>query len=161
MLNKKHIVYIWLFFSLCITALSSYAQPDDDFGQTIQIYTRFHSFLGKPSWLLIIRDLDHDQNLPYLFDVKRGDNFWVAFTYSRNYLITVSSLQIESYKPRMNGYAKYKTRDFCGLESNGRIIRGESMYITINGDLSPNSNSYTCHVSRYSDANFTIVPKES
>lgn len=152
---KKYITCIWALFFLSLTVPLSYAEPDEGVGQTIQIYTQLHSFIGKPSWLLIVRDLDHNQNLPYLFDIQTGNNFWVAFTYGRNYLITVSRLQFAPYRRW-----PYKTRNinnFCDLESNGRIIKGQSIYITIKGDLTPTRDTFTCHVSNYSDANFTIV----
>ncbi|MBX3708406.1 MAG: hypothetical protein KIT56_07130 [Gammaproteobacteria bacterium] len=135
----------------------SYAQYDerlDGLGQVIQINTRFRSFVGKPTWTLIIRDIDHGQNIPYLFDIRRGGNHWVAFTYGRNYLITASRLQIETYQSRYNKYKNYRIKNFCNLESNGRIIRGRSMYITIEGHLSPYSNTYVCHVSTYPTGNF-------
>lgn len=156
MLNKKYIVSSVL--ALSLIASVSYAQPNEEgLGQTIQITTRLHSFFGKPSWLLIIRDLDHGQTIPYLFEFTRGENFWLAFTYSRNYLITVSNLQIETYRSRFNSYKKYKINNFCHIESNGRILKGESMAITIEGDLFPYSDSYTCNVTTYTDSNFTIV----
>ena len=162
MFNQKIIACIGSLLSLCLLAPAAYAQDDDGLGQTIQIYTRFSSFIGKPSWLLIIRDLDHGQNIPYLFEIRKGDNFWIAFTYSRNYLVSVSNLQIETYRSRYNKFKNYQINDFCNLESAGRIIRGESLYITINGDLSPDRETYTCNVSRYPDGNFTVVtPSES
>jgi hypothetical protein len=130
--------------------LWSFANPDS-LGQTIQIYTQLRAFVGKPTWLLVIRDVDHGQNIPYVYDFKRGDNFWMALTYGRNYLIVASTLVF-------NPYEKLKTNNFCNLESNGRIIRGDSLYITINGYLSPNTNTYTCNVSRYTDTNFNIAP---
>ena len=150
---KKYITYLWIVFSLCIAPIS-YAEPDG-VGQTIQIYTQLHSFIGRPSWLLIIRDIDHNQNLPYLFDFNRGDNFWVAFTYGRNYVITVSNLQFAPY--REWPYKTRKINNFCQLESNGRINKGQSMYITIKGDLTPNAGTFSCYVSKYPDTNFTIV----
>lgn len=129
---------------------AAYADPDDNgLGQTIQINTRFHSFIGKPAWLLVIRDVDHGQNLPYLYDIHNGTNFWLAFTFGRNYLITASTLTFNPYRMKIN--------NFCGLESNGRIQRGQSLYITITGDLSPNTNTFTCQVLKYQDANFNIV----
>lgn len=134
---------------------------NDGLGQVIQIYTRFHSFIGKPSWLIIIRDLDNGQNVPYLFDITRGDNFWILFTHSRNYLITASNLQISSYKQQCNDYDLYRINDFCHLESHGRIIRGESMYITIDGDLSPYANTVACHISTYPDSHFSVAPQTS
>jgi hypothetical protein len=157
--NKKLIGCICLFLSLYLLPFAGYAQSGEDgIGQTIQIYTRFQSFVGKPSWLLVIRDLDHNENIPYLFDIKRGNNFWLALTRGRNYLIVASTLQIETYNPRCNTFKKYKIHNFCHLESHGRIIRGESMYVTINGNLAPNTDRYTCNVSSYADANFTIAP---
>lgn len=155
--NKKSNACRWILFLLCQASLC-YARPDsDELGQVIQIHTRFHSFVGKPTWLLVIRDLDNNQTIPYLYDIKRGDNTFLALTYSRHYLITASRLQIETYRSRYNEYHQYRINNFCHLESNGRIIRGESLSITINGDLSPDSNTYSCHVLRFRDSNFHIA----
>ena|SRR3990167_3243662 len=153
----KLLALVWMIFiPIC------YAQEMDDgdngVGQTIQINTRFHSFTGKPSWLLIIRDIDHNENIPYIFDIRRGTNFWVAFTYGRNYLISASTLQFSPY--RRNPYRQKKINNFCQLESHGRIQRGSSLYITITGDLSPDTTTFTCHVSKYKDTQFTIVSPE-
>jgi len=157
---NKILKRIWIVILLSLTASWSYAQVDvDGLGQTIQINTYLHSYVGNPSWTLIIRDLDHDQNVPYLFDVTSGENHWVALTYGRNYLITVSNLSIETYRERRNTYRQYKLNDFCDIESNGRIIRGESMYITIEGDLSPDTSTFSCHVSTYPDGNFSIAKR--
>ena len=154
---KNVILYLVLFIFL---TPASYADEDNEgFGQTIQIYTRLHSFVGKPSWLLIIRDIDNNENILYLLDFKRGKNFWVAFTYGRNYLITVSELQFSPY--RRDPYHIKKIKNFCQLESWGRIIRGKSLYITINGELTPNTDTFSCHVSRYADSNFTIAMPSS
>lgn len=159
---KKWTAYIALLCSLCVmTPTFADEIGHDGLGQTIQIYTRFHSFVGQPSLLIIIRDLDHDQNIPYVFDITRGDNFWLLFTYGRNYLISVSNLQISTYKSRYNDFGEYKINDFCHLESHGRISRGESMTITIDGDLSPNPNSITCHITKYQDSNFSVVNPSS
>lgn len=149
----------WLLIMPCII----YAQmAGDGVGQFIQIQTRLHSWVGKPTWLLIIRDIDHNQNLPYLFDVSRGENFWVALTYGKHYLITVSRLQIETYQSRYNKYKKYSINNFCHLESNGRIIRGESMYITLEGNLTPNSATSRCVITRYVDpGTFTVVSPDN
>lgn len=159
MLNKIVIICLSTLASLCLSISLSHAQPDNELGQSIQIYTRFHSYVGRPSWLLVIRDLDHDQNIPYIYDVSRGDNFWLAFTYGRNYLITTSRMYFSPY--RTNPYNSKRINNFCNLESNGRIIRGESLYITINGDLSPNANTFTCHISSYPNSNFTVVKPDS
>lgn len=148
MLIKK-LIALFLFFPLL-----AFAQEEN--GQVIQINTRFHSFVGKPSWLLIIRDLEHDLNIPYLFDIRTGTNAWTAFTNSHDYLITVSNLQFSPYTD--NPYTVRHISNFCHLESFGHIIHGQSMFITITGNLTPYRETYRCHIMRYNNANFTIVP---
>lgn len=154
---KNLIISIWISLTLCFAASNVYGY--DGLGQTIQITTRFDHVIGKPSLLLVIRDLDHGLNIPYLFDIRQGENFWVAFTYSRNYVIAAANLRIPTYRPRVNKYRLYEINNFCNLESQGRINRGESIFVTIKGDLAP--CSYTCDVSKYPDTNFTIVNQES
>jgi hypothetical protein len=154
---RNNLFIIGTLILLCFTMQSVAQLGGNNPGQVIQINTRFHYFVGNPSFTLIIRDLDHNQNMPYLFDITRGENHWVVFTYGRNYLIEVSKLQIETYQPRYNTYQQYRLNNFCHLESNGRIIRGESMYITIEGDLTPNPNTFSCHVSIYPESHFPIV----
>lgn len=165
MLSKKLMIGIVAAYASCSLAFPNDSLPamlagdslGDSFGQTIQITTRLHSFVGKPSWSLVIRDIDHNENIPYLFDFTRGNDFWVAFTYGRNYVIVASTLQIESYKAWRNSYNHYRIHNFCHLESQGRIQRAESMFITITGNLSPNRDTYTCYVSKLKDTNFTIA----
>ena len=135
-----------------ITAVSGNAQPTDNFGQTIQIRTNLRSFVGKPTWLLIIRDVDHNQNIPYLYDFYTGTNFWMAFTYSRDYEITASEMTFNPYGRTI--------KNFCGLESMGAVQRGSSLQIDITGNLSPNPNTFTCNVLKYADQNFNIVTQE-
>ena len=136
----------------CLPVLPCYAQYDDgNLGQTIQIYTHFRSIIGKPVWLLIIRDLDHGQVLPYLYEFKSGDNFWLALTHSRNYQITVSSLRFDPRRSKIN--------NFCQLQSG--VIRGKSLYITMDGDLRADTSRFNCNVSRYADANFSIAPSNT
>lgn len=95
-----------LFFNLCLTlsllliALSCTARSvnaSGNMGQAIQINTQLHSFVGRPSWLLIVRDVDSGESFQYLYDMERGNNFWLALTYGRNYLITASSMQFAPY----------------------------------------------------------------
>ena len=156
---KKLALFFILSCAVSLYAEVSHAQGDG-VGQIIQINTRFRSFVGRPSWLLIIRDLDHDQNIPYVFDVNRGQNTWTAVTYSHNYLISVSNLQFSpyhNYPNRMYPYTSAKINNFCHLESNGHIYRNESIYVTLSGNLTPNTNTYTCHVSRHKEPNFVVV----
>ena len=127
------------------------AQEQNPLGQTLQITTRLHSFVGRPIWTLIIRDVDRNIVYPYLYDFTQANNHWLAFTYGSNFLITASELQITTYQSRYNKYKNYRIRNFCNLESNGRIVRKHNMFIEITGDLSPYDTSYTCHVTSYPD----------
>lgn len=149
--------YIGTMLTLLATT-SVCSQPQDGIGQTIQINTRLHSFVGRPSWLLMIRDIDHNENIPYVYDITRGNNFWLAFTYGRNYLITASTLQFAPY--RSNPYRTKVINNFCNLESHGRVARGESLQVTLTGDLSPDANSYTCNVIRFKENNFSASPSD-
>lgn len=134
--------FLWFITILFFTA----AHAETPLGQTLQIYTRFQSIIGKPSWLLIVRDVDTGQVSPYLFDLKHNDNFWVAFTYGHSYRVTASTLKFGAYAVINN---------FCRLE-NG-ILSGKSMMITLSGKLSPDPASSTCHVMKYSDVPFTVT----
>lgn len=145
----KKILFAMLFNALFFTPLHLAVGQNNDPGQVIHISTYFRSFVGKPSWLLIIRDLDHNQNRPYLFDIRKGENSWTIFTFSKNYLITVSSMQFSPYKryhPRFR-----QTNNFCHLESRGQIMKNLSLSLIIQGDLSPNTGKYTCQTTYYKD----------
>ncbi|HTM63872.1 MAG TPA: hypothetical protein VL360_05165 [Gammaproteobacteria bacterium] len=124
-------------------------QAMNSIGQTIQIHTNLRSFIGKPTWLLIIRDVDHNQIIPYLYDFSDNDNYWIALTYSRNYLITVSELT-------MNPYGR-KFSNFCNLESMGAVQHGVSMDVYVSGKLSRTPGTYSCKVLKYPEANFNIA----
>lgn len=162
MLNKKLAGYIPVVLFLYLNYSTAIAQPTDGLGQTVQITTQLDSFVGRPSWLIVIRDIDHDQNIPYVYDFDTENNYWVAFTFSRNYVITTSELQFSPYRSYPNRFYSYyyserKISNFCHLESGGRIMRGESVYITLRGKLTPNADTYTCHVASYHDSNFSIA----
>jgi hypothetical protein len=120
-----------------------------DQGQFLQVRTQFDSVIGKSSWLFVIRDLDHEQTLPYLFDMKRGENYWVVPTGGYDYLITISNLRMSVYQEKKNKYKKYEIKNFCRLESHGRIKHGKSAYITISGRLSQHGRDYRCHITFY------------
>lgn len=152
MLIKKVLNIIWLLTATLVATTPVHSQPDNGLGQVIQIRTNLRSFVGKPTWLLIIRDVDHNQVIPYLYDIERGDNFWIAITYSRNYLITVSELTFNPYGRKIN--------NFCELESMGAIQRGSSFQVHITGKLSPNPDTFNCNVLKYADANFNINTPE-
>lgn len=155
MFIKKMIFHLCLVFFLGLISSHAFALVSNDYflGQTIQINTLFHSFLGNPSWLIVIRDVNHGQNIPYLFDIRKGENTWLLFTQSKNYLIIASTLQINTYGTRHNRFKKYTLHNFCQLESHGKIMRGKSLYLTITGDLTPDADSVNCRVSSYTTAN--------
>lgn len=119
-----------------IIPLPSYSQQP--IGQTLQVNTHFKSVIGNPTWLLIIRDVNTGVVLPYLFDIRNNDNFWVAFTSGRSYRITASTLKFGPFA---------KINNFCCLE-NG-IITDKSFWITLTGELSPNPKSSKCNVTKY------------
>lgn len=132
MIIRTLILIFLLSFSHCLTAAQQYL------GQTLQVYTHFTSVVGKPTWLLTIRDEQSGQVLPYIFDIRNNNNFWVAFTAGHTYRVTISSLDFGPYA---------KIKNFCHLE-NGIITR-KSMWITLSGELSPDPNRVRCHVTKY------------
>ena len=156
MLIKKSIIRLSIVILMCLTTPTFAQSNDNPLGQTIEINTRFHSFIGKPIWSLVIRDIDHNQNVPYIFPITKGLNHWLIFTYARNYMIMASNMQIETYQSRYNKYKNIRLKNFCQLESHGRISKGESMVITIDGDLSPYTDSINCNVITYRDEHFYI-----
>lgn len=152
MMIKKLLSWTGIAFILS----ASVANAQDGVGQTVQIYTHFKRIVGSPTWLIILRDIDHNQNIPYVFPVNQGDNFWVALSYGRNYTIVASRMKMEKYHANSNRYSNNEIKNFCGLESNGRILHGESVYVTVEGDLTRNPDSYRCHISKYADSNFSL-----
>jgi len=156
MLNKLQ-TYLLLLICMCYVTHAMGAVIVNPFGQNIQIRTRLHAFFGKPSWLIILRDVKTGQTYPYLYDIQRGDNSWVAFSYSRNYLITVSRMQFSTYDISCNRFKQYHINDFCQLESNGRIIRGKSVRVLVEGELSPFTDTFNCYVNEFGDDNFSVA----
>jgi len=74
-------------------------------------------------------------------------------------MILASQLQFAPY--RSNPYRLRVINDFCGLESRGRIIRGQSISVTITGKLSPYTDTFKCHVLKYGDMRFNIGTQAS
>jgi len=135
---------------LLVSYLLSYAilaNAYNPLGQTIQIHTALSSIVGRPSWLIIIRDINNGQVLPYLFDITDRDNVRVFFTFGQAYQITASHLQFNDHTLLSN---------FCGL--NGSLFINHSLFITIKGKLTPNPNTFHCNILSYIDTTFTIAP---
>lgn len=157
MILKKMLARIGLLFaSICWISPLYAGNGADGLGQNIQISADLSGYTGKPSWLLVVRDVDHNQTIPYVFDFRKNNNFWFVFTYSQNYLITASTLQFSPYHS-MPDYSQRKIKNFCHLESHGHIMRGESLQITITGKLTPYSDTFKCHVTRIQDPRFNVV----
>ena len=146
MLAMKIKTSCWRVLLITLGWLVSTAQADDSVGQVLQINTHFRTVYGKPTWLLIVRDVETGLVSPYLFDIHKTDNYWVAFTYGHTYQVTASNL---TFGPLA------KIKNFCNLESG--TLAGQSMTITLTGALAPVKRSYRCHVARYQNMPFTIT----
>lgn len=142
---RKMRLLFWLVISLSFSVTSANALSS--MGQTIQINTHFRSVAGKPVWLLILRDADTGVVVPYMYDIRNNDNFWLAFSYGRNYIVTASDLKFGPFAVIHN---------FCHLQ--GGIMRGVSMIITLSGHLTPVPVTFKCHVVKYNDNAFSIAP---
>jgi hypothetical protein len=117
------------------------AQPS--LGQILHIYTHFSNTVAPATWLLEIRENETGRVLPYIYEIHNNENFWIAFTSGRTYRITASTVKFGPYA---------QIRNFCHLE-NG-IIDGKSMWITLSGELSPDTRRFKCIVSQFKDMPF-------
>jgi hypothetical protein len=124
---------------------------DSPFGQTFQINTHLNSFVGKPSWLIIIRDVTTGQVLPFLYDFNTTENFWLGFTFAHAYQVTVSDLEF--------GPPNTVIHNFCHLQDG--ILDRESFTINLTGDLTPNRHTSFCHIFKYKEYAFPIVQAQS
>jgi hypothetical protein len=134
---------------LCLLNISSTYAEESPFGQTFQITTRLNSYVGKPSWLIIVRDVNTGQVLPYLYDITTTDNFWLGFTFSHAYQVITSELEF--------GPPNAAIHNYCHLEDG--VLDRESFTVTVTGDLTPNRLTSHCHVFKYKQFNFPIVEK--
>ncbi len=137
---RKLFALFWL--SLCMTSASA----QNPFGQTLQINTYFRSVIGSPTWLLIIRDEDTGVVIPYMFDIKREDNFWIAFTYGHSYRVTASTVKWGPFAVIHN---------FCRLEDG--ILSRQSMIISLSGKLTPYRYSSFCKVIKFKSIEFPVA----
>lgn len=133
---RKCFALLWL--GLAVSFSTTSANANNALGQTIQINTRFHAVIGNPVWLLILRNADTGVVLPYLYDVRNPDNFWIALSDGRNYTVTASTLKFGPFAVIHN---------FCHLEKG--VLSGKSMIITLTGDLTPSPRTSKCRVLKY------------
>ena len=142
---RKRVCQVVLLSIGLLSALSSHAQ-NNFLGQTVQINTYLNTIIGKPSWLLIVRDVETGQVIPYQFHFKNTENAWIAPTFARAFRVTVSTLQF--------GSSTFIT-NFCGLEDG--ILSRESLFVSLTGTLSPDPRSVQCHVRKYLNYSFPIA----
>jgi hypothetical protein len=146
----KKICQIALLSACVFNIFSAHAQ-DSPFGQTFQINTHLNSFVGKPSWLIILRNVNTGQVLPFLYDFNSTENFWLGFTFSSAYQVTVSDLEF--------GPPNAVIHNFCHLQDG--ILDHESFTVTLSGDLTPNRRTSLCHIFKYKNFSFPIVESSS
>lgn len=151
---KKTLLFILLALSCSMPCLAGDTDDDDmdDLGQVIHINTYLKSFKEIPSWTLIVRDAEHGQNIPYIYDFTDVNNTWLAFTFGTDYTIISSRL---SFSP-----SGRTIENFCHLEGMGRLTHGKGMNITITGKLTPHGHAYECSVERYAQPYFVVTTNE-
>jgi hypothetical protein len=137
-MNIKWMAFIFLFFTTSVFS--------QNIKQTININTKLQKLRGKPSWLIIIRDMESGKTLPYLYDIREKDNYWIAFSTERGYRVTASVIKFNTGAT---------IRNFCRLESG--VIAGKSMRVMLTGDLTPNLNGSKCRVNRFKDVPMTNI----
>ncbi len=142
MMLKNLALGLCCFILLCASTVGWAEIINNPSRHTLQINTNFTSVIGKPSWLLIMRDTETGQVWPYLFDIREKNNSWVAFVLGgKTYKITASTL---TFGPLAI------VRNFCHLEDG--VIESKSFFITITGALSPDPNAMRCNILKYRDA---------
>ena len=126
--------------------LPCYAQ-DNPLGQTFQINTRLDSYVGKPAWVIIVKDVATGQVVPYFFPIYEQEQFWVNFTFTNAFRIILSELQF--------GPPDAIIRNFCHLQDG--ILDRESLIINLTGRLTPDRRTSNCNVQRFKSYSFPIV----
>jgi hypothetical protein len=143
---KRFLSQIGLLYLCLLGILPAKADSENPFGQTLQINTHLNSLAGKPVWLLMLRNVETGQVLPYTFPLQNFDNFWIALTWGHNYQITVSTLQFEGHKSIEN---------FCHLQTG--LVKARSFVINVSGDIIPNRQKYHCQVMKFKEYNFPMA----
>jgi hypothetical protein len=123
-----------------------YAQ-DNPLGQTFQINTRLDSYVGKPAWVIIVKDVATGQVVPYFFPIYEQDHFWINFTFTNAFRVILSELQF--------GPPDVTIKNFCHLQDG--ILDRESLIISLTGKLTPDRSTSFCSVQRFKSYSFPIV----
>lgn len=135
--------FIFLLFS------SSSVNAQNTIAQTLTIYTNFKSIVGKPTWMVELRDIESGLVLPYLFEIRENKNYWLAFSKEHSYRVVASVLKFGPYATINN---------FCGIEDG--ILTGKSMYIRVSGTISPDLRRTKCQVIKFKQEQFTVAEPE-
>lgn len=122
------------FFLFLLACGRMYADPG------IRIYTHIDdTMIGKPSWVIVLRDRDTGITEPYLFDFRKGDNFWIALSPAKQYEVTISNLRFHPFP------AEFK--NFCGLEK--KKLNNQSISLELTGKLTPQRHTLKCKWMQY------------
>lgn len=148
-MSLKLICKIWI-VSLFLFLAPTYAQFDQSIKHIIEIHTQLYAIVGKPTWLIVLRDVDSGRILTFMYDFIIYDNNWIAYSKNRKYRIVSSSLKFGPDQVINN---------FCGIQDG--ILEGKSMYITLTGAITPDPATAKCHVLKYNDVGFTVVKPTS
>jgi hypothetical protein len=146
MATKKILCQVGMLYMCLLSILPVKAQPVNPFGQTLQINTTLHALSGHPVWFIELRNEESGEILPYQYEIKDFDNFWLALSYGRSYRIVASVLQFEGHNTIHN---------FCHIEDG--ILDGKSYIITLTGNLIPYHNNYNCHATKYKNYSFPVA----
>ncbi|MES2218941.1 MAG: hypothetical protein V4501_11085 [Pseudomonadota bacterium] len=133
--------------SACLTHSLPIMAQDSPLGQTFQINTRLESFVGKPAWVIIVKDVANGQVVPYYFPIYESEQFWINFTFTNAFRVILSELQF--------GPPDMVIRNFCHLQDG--ILDKESLIINLTGRLTPDRRTSECHVERFKSYSFPIV----
>lgn len=132
--KERSMKRLWIIACACCLSLSAFAYP------SLTIHANLQAFVGAPTWTVILRDLEHNQNIPFVLDFTNPSHFWTLHASSHNYLVQSSTLTFN--KPNMR-----PIYNFCSLESDGKILRGKSITVQLSGRLSPRKADFKCQTS--------------
>lgn len=149
MLTKKCFSIVLFFLSIFASFSHATIRPYG-LGQMIQITTSFPHAYHNARWILVIRDVDHHQRIPYSFDMQKGQHQWMVFTYSKHYRILSSTFYADANN-KLDQPKPVRIKNFCQLKGHNSILSSRSMHIYINGDVLSDPEAAFCQISTYSD----------
>lgn len=148
-MSVKKIIKLGLLSSLFFLSPLAQAQLEQ-IKHIIEIHTKLTSIVGRPTWLIVLRDMNSGHILTFMYDFILYENDWVAYSKNRKYRVVSSSLK---FGPDI------VINNFCGIQDG--ILEGTSMYITLIGAITPDPTTAKCKVLKYNDVGFTVVQPTS